>query len=303
MMRPKRLCLYHYPCADGVFAAWGFELAAPGETVFKAHSTHPDKRLAVADLPDADELVLVDYCGPDVAWLSECLARYDHVLLVDHHKTASDMLEALPLANQGKPLANQGKLYVIMNDGFSACNLVRRFLELPLGQERAHLWDYIQDNDLYTHVMPGSKALTLGLKARGIEYDIEKNPALWSQLGALRMGELLSEGFKLFEQQAALMSHYMSMVVMKRLGGLDVPSCVIRANQHGIINDLGHSMAKAFRIGVGAVCIEDEEAGYARVSLRSLSHVNCLPLAAEYGGGGHAQSAGFSMPLRQWRAL
>jgi len=44
------------------------------------------------------------------------------------------------------------------------------------------LFEVIEDGDLWRWEVPGSREAYAGLGAQGVEFDAEKNPALWDQV-------------------------------------------------------------------------------------------------------------------------
>jgi hypothetical protein len=104
MMRATiNLVLYHYPCADGAFAAYAVHLAQPPTgttttTIYVPHRTGPENAVDLLTLyqkhvPDQNtqsNLYLLDYCGPNAMFIQHACSIFTQVYLLDHHKTAVD---------------------------------------------------------------------------------------------------------------------------------------------------------------------------------------------------------------------
>ena len=165
---------------------------------------------------------------------------------------------------------------------------------------------------MWLHKMPESKAVTAGLQARNIEYDVYKNPRLFDQLAELRVNDLMAEGAALFQKREALVRQYASQLQCKELdvsgdpadGMVRVVYCSeITPSDFAVISDLGHQLASVNPDNIGAVVMFDEATGKLRISLRSVRGTDCSPLAKRFGGGGHAQSCGFSLYREEWDKL
>ena len=114
------------------------------------------------------------------------------VIVLDHHKTALDML--------GGPKASvigENVFQVIDMDRSGATIAYDIFKEKLLGNsdvgsglglvvcEFEHvkpLFDYVEDGDLWWWSLQNSKAFSSGLKDLNIEYDVRLNPSLFQQV-------------------------------------------------------------------------------------------------------------------------
>jgi len=306
---PRWHVLYHYPCPDGAFAIWGIEMARRQQIVqvditYQAHSTSVDARLDVNELPRADKLVLVDYVGPNMEWVLQCCARYPSVMIIDHHKTAANMLAQMCTSSStvGGRRTHQGpaNLVVHFDENSAASSLVCRVMEVQRTERQNLLFALVQDHDLYTHLHPHSMEFSDALFARRIQYDIGKNPALFEQLDALNADELFAEGMEIKKRNDRLVQRYLESAVIKQFGESIVLCVLIQEDDAGIVSQLGHELAKLSPHRMGAACIMQEAAGFVKVSIRSVAPVDCSVVAQAYGGGGHGQAAGFCVPLDQW---
>lgn len=96
----RTLCLYHYPCPDGIFAALAVHLAhrARGVPVeFRPNTVYAPLSVDCLGLKGDETAYLVDFSGPPgfARALSQATGK---VVVLDHHKTAAAELTDPALA-------------------------------------------------------------------------------------------------------------------------------------------------------------------------------------------------------------
>lgn len=93
---------YHCPCPDGIFGALSAYLhlrQSPGEqrTRFVGHTVYASEAETQSHLDSLhpeDTLYMIDYCGKQ-GFLVDAARRVKRVVLLDHHKTAAEILDEL----------------------------------------------------------------------------------------------------------------------------------------------------------------------------------------------------------------
>lgn len=87
--------LYHYPCVDGLFAAFAAHLRfrslpSISKVTFVPHATFKPLEVQSQLINKRSEVFLLDYCGEPslIPGLSSSCHR---VVLIDHHKTAAEV--------------------------------------------------------------------------------------------------------------------------------------------------------------------------------------------------------------------
>ena len=65
---------------------------------------------------------------------------------------------------------------------------------------------------------------------------------------------------------------------------------------------IGHALAERARFGVPVGAVYRFSGSRADVSLYSIGELDVSSIAGRYGGGGHRNAAGFSIPLADWIA-
>lgn len=336
------LLLYHYPCPDGAFAglcAW-LRLAADGRAVravpqaIFAPATPAERAARVPSfVGPGDTVHLLDFSGGAAHVLALCAAAR-RVVLVDHHKTAAEDLAAL--AAGGALPAN---LEVHMDMARSGASLARDVYDVApllaarLGGEGAarvlRLVAYVEDDDLWRHALPGSRAFTAGLAGLRLDYDAVANPGLWEALLALDPDALIASGGAELARREAVVAAEAAAAVRVAIppggeaggaggegGGPPPPPllCLGVLSAHPELrSELGNALSRrAAGEGLppaGAVAYVEPgmaggraAAGWLKVSLRSVGAVDTSALSRSHGGGGHANASSFNAPPGAWEA-
>lgn len=258
------LCIYHGNCADGFTGAWAVRRAL-GDIEFHAgvYSVAP---------PDCagKDVVLVDFSYKRPV-MEQIVASARSVLVLDHHKTAAADLDGLAGA------------------------------EVVFDMERAGsriAWDYyfpaeapppvllhVEDRDLWRFALPKTREIQANIFSYPYEF------AIWDRLMAADPDVLAVEGEaierKHFKDVAELVKVCRRVL---RIGGHVVPAASL---PYTLTSDAGHLMAKDQPF---AACYWDTPRG--RVfGLRSTdAGLDVSEIAKQYGGGGHRNASGFTVP-------
>ena len=263
----QSLCIYHGNCADGFSGAWVVRraLGEDGNDFYAGVY-----QVAPPDCYRRD-VVFVDFSYKRPV-MERIIAEAHSVIVLDHHKTAAEDLRDLKGA------------------------------EVVFDMERAgsHIaWDYyfpnetpppvllhVEDRDLWRFALP---------KTREIQANIFSYPydfLVWDRLMASDPAVLAVEGEaierKHFKDIAELLG-----VVQRRMniGGYNVPVANL---PYTLVSDAAHKMAQGEPF---AACYWDTPKG--RIfGLRSTdAGIDVSDIAKQYGGGGHRNAAGFTVPF------
>ena len=291
----KKLCIYHGNCADGFTAAWAVHKALGDDVEF-----HPG---IYGELPPpcaGRDVIMVDFSYKrDVLMTLGSSART--VLVLDHHKTAAVDLAGLPPPLDGKYDADH------LDDWARECNSPNA-VHASFDMERSGAqmaWDYfhpnsdrpllvgyVGDRDLWRFKLPLSREVNAFVFAH--EYTFEN----WDHLDRLlrdhmdvqRVADMGGAIEKKHHKDVAELVKVTRRTM--RIGGMEMPVANI---PYTLTSDAGNLMAKRDQ-GVAA-CYWDTPT--ARVfSLRSTeTGPDVSAIAAQYGGGGHKNAAGFQKPI------
>lgn len=299
------IVIYHGNCADGFTAAWAAR---------KRFGEAAEYFAGVYQSPPPDvtgrDVVLVDFSYKrDVLREMAKVAR--SILILDHHKSAAEDLHAE--ARTGDEFATvirmddpnwtaprtwehvqgcaqmdkwenipKAIIYAYFDMGRSGAGIAWDFFH-P-GIPRPALVSHVEDRDLWRFALPGTREIQAAVFSHPYSFDV------WDALAAADMDTLRTEG------EAIERKHHKDVAelvaVCKRrlpIAGYDVP---VASLPYTLTSDAGHLMAQGEPF---AACYWDTDDG--RVfSLRSTDEgMDVSAIAKLFGGGGHAQAAGFKV--------
>lgn len=299
-MKPD-ICIYHGNCADGFTAAWAVWKRFGGDVEYVpgAYGSPP---------PDcAGKTVLVVDFSYKRDVMLEMAKRANGVLVLDHHKTAKDDLEAdgnyiVDMTTYSGNLTWQrfldncfqdrcegvpyGRVYTVFDMERSGAGITWDFLH-P-GRSRPRLVDYVEDRDLWRFDLRRSRDASAYIFAheytfenwQGLAEDFAKTPD-----AAFEAGAAIEK--KHHKDVAELVAASKRPMV---IGGHSVEVANV---PYTLSSDAGHLLTQTNAFGA---CYFDTPKG--RVfSLRSVDEKEDVgAIAKSYGGGGHRNASGFTMP-------
>ncbi len=250
---------------------------------------HPDPRAVV---------YLLDYCGPNAAFLMRLCELFPAgVTLLDHHSTAVDLMATIT--------ERPSNLRCVLDMGRSGATIA--LAENPKGAgSLAKVYAYVEDHDLFRHVLPDSEQFTAGLSSMRIEMDFNKNPYAVDQLLNLDFDVVMKVGAAEVDRQATLRANYLEWRYRVRFNQ-DADQFWswaddIAANDYAVIPKLGHELAQMSDSGMGAVVRKAD--GVAQVSLCGVAGADTTTVSKRFGGGGgHKGASGFTVPTEQWESF
>ncbi|VFQ74894.1 unnamed protein product [Cuscuta campestris] len=332
--------LYHYPCPDGAFAALAAHLYFSSLPATTAAATPPPlffpntvyAPLRPGDLPisQIDCVYLLDFVGPP-CFLRHLSSLVRRVIVLDHHKTALEMLGAetyaggevfkvIDMDRSGATIAYDYFLEKLLtattrdshngaaNDG-SLDRGIREFRRLR------RLFEYIEDRDLWRWKLPDSKAFSNGLDDLKIEFNARSNPSLFDQSCSLDLDSLISQGKMTISRKQKLIDDSLERSFIIALGGGTFGHC-LAVNADALFelrSELGNQLAIKSRElklrGIGAVIykvhdLKNDEV--VKISLRSVDSEDTTPISQKYGGGGHRNASSFMLnyaDFEKWKVL
>lgn len=294
----KPVCLYHFPCADGFTAAWVVHQRY-GD-VFEYIPANYDKPMP--DLAGRDVL-MVDFSVKESA-MQDLELEAGSILVLDHHKTAqAELLSYMPnaavndhrdinLQVQNDHMTFEGGTLAIFDMDRSGAGIAWDFF-FP-GDSRPTVLDHIEDRDLWRFALPGTEAIQAAVFAHEYSFDI------WTGL-VLNTDPftLMQKGWAIQEKQDKDVNELVGQLARPmEIGGHVVPVASI---PYTMTSDSGHLMClyphEFCEDGLPdfAACYWDTKT-HRVFSLRSVGRFDVSEIAQQYGGGGHHNAAGFSVP-------
>lgn len=261
----KNHVFYHGNCYDGfgaAYAAW----KKLGDTA----EYHPVSYGGKIPDVDGDRLYIVDFSfKKDVLFELLHSRRFNHIIVLDHHKTAQEDLE--PLIDQ------YSNLHIVFDMDRSGALITWDYFHKP--EPAPMLIQYISDRDLWQFKLPATKKIHKALVSYPMDFK------LWDSFDVNR---LEIEGETCERLYTQLVANICSKSWKTRIDDHEVP----------VVNT---SIAWS---EVGAKLLDDHPdapfvASFTVMknghiwSLRSREDFDVSAVAKKFGGGGHKQAAGF----------
>lgn len=266
----KPIVVLYHGDIDGFGAAWAAwkVFGNKADYVEAKHQTPPPEGLT------NKRIFFVDFCYDDKETMQKLLAENKEVVVIDHH-----------LSNKGNAEVSTECVFDNNHSGvFLAWKYFHPKKKVPL------LVRHIEDIDLWKFKMAGTKELMMALDAFEFEFK------LWDKIAA--DFENSKKRRKYFEDGVAVSKFQDRMIEKNMEGGEDVTICgqeAFAVNSSGIDpSELGNLIVKRKK-KIGLIWRYDK--GRLKVSLRAGNKLNAdvSKISAEFGGGGHKNSAGFSV--------
>jgi len=175
----RRICFYHAGCPDGLGAAWAVRQAWGVRADYRPRS-HDDS----VDLSSLDgvQVAYVDFAPPndELIELAETAAQ---IIVVDHHVTSRDRVEADPaVAN-----AIEGRGHDLHFD-LSHSGAVLAWQYFCPDEPVPDLLRYVEDQDLWAWKLPRSHEVNAAIGSFPLDFDV------WDELTRRGIDELARDG-------------------------------------------------------------------------------------------------------------
>ncbi len=255
---PPDIVLYHAECSDGFGAAWAIWKKFPSARFLPVQHGHPPP----SDLKDC-RVVIVDFSYAR-ATLEAMASETKELLVLDHHITAQRILEGFSNA-----YFDQTKSGAVLS------------WEWAHGTAAPWLLQYIQDKDLWTWALPGSREINAALASYPFDFSV------WD---GFTQSTLEQEGRAILRYEQELVGKLAAQAIMVEFQGVAVP-----AVQSAILtSQIGERLSPHYPFCL----IWHDRDGRRYFSMRSRPDgTDVGTIAASFGGGGHTHAAGFSVPL------
>lgn len=269
--RTSALVIYHHPCLDGFTAAWVARKAL-GNTAEYIPASYADD----GTLPDVDDRVvyLLDFSYPKDVML-ELARRASKVIVLDHHLSAQKDLE---------PLLDNGTIEGEFDMERSGAMMTWNFFFF--NQEPPKFIEYVQDRDLWKKELPLCEEVNMAMFS--YEYTFEN----WDKISVCPIEDLKAEGKaiwrKHFKDVRELMdqAQYMTICGIENIPTVNA-SYIYGSDLCGLLSQ-DHPFAAYYWVNNKGTYV---------FGLRSCKDfggaMDVSDIAKVYGGGGHANAAGF----------
>ena len=261
--------LYHSRCIDGFGAAWAARQALGDKATYVAvyHGGPLPK------FETRSHIIMVDFCLKRDGILS--LLSDDHeVTILDHHKTAVAELSGIKHEN----------LFVEFDMDRSGSVITWNYFH-P-GKPVPVILQWIQDRDLWRWELPETDAATEALMTYDYNFDV------WDKIFAEDAQFLTLEGLALVRAREKTIGEVLGRVYFSDVGGHKVPV----VNTDSYISNLLNRVCAEYPDYPFAAAWNMRANGSRKWSLRSIGDFDVSKIAANFGGGGHKNAAGFTTP-------
>lgn len=300
------IVIYHAKCADGFTSAWVFRNKYGEDDIEYYAASHGSK-----NLPNVKDkhVVIVDFCyKKDV--LEELCKDARSLIVLDHHISAQKDIEDSSLFMISDMDFNYRKYEKLASNGgqrhFALFDMNRSGAGLAWDfcfpdEERISMVDYTEDRDLWKFKYDESKSFSAYMFS--YDYTFENWDKINSEMTnnkakCIAAGDCLER--KLQKDIKELLSQCKINMV---IGGHTVPVANLpytHASDAGNImvnEEFDCPVSGERRLPDFAACYMDTKNGR-KFSLRSRRDgLDVSKIASEYGGGGHREASGFSMPI------
>jgi oligoribonuclease NrnB/cAMP/cGMP phosphodiesterase (DHH superfamily) len=266
------LILYHADCDDGFGAAYAAWLSLGDSAEYQP--VYYGDQITAERLTGRQVFILDFSFSPEV--LRTMAQHAANIVLLDHHKSAAELWTNI------EPIHNVD-LHFDMNR--SGAQIAWDFFHA--GSARPPLINHIGDRDLWRFSLADTKAFCAGLSL------IPMNFESW-QVAATHPEELIAKGHTVLE----VLQRQIDRALRKDLR--PVTLCGIQGlatNAISNTSEIGQAIAKRSGTFSLTFFIKGDEA---ICSLRSIAPFDVSVIAAHYGGGGHAQASGFTVPIERF---
>ncbi len=276
-----RTCFFHGGCPDGFGAAWAVRQAWGGDGRFVARG-HEDR---VDPQRHAGELLVFVDIAPANDELGVLLDAGCSIIVLDHHRSARERFFS---DRELVERVEAGAHRLLFDLDHSGAVLAWNHFHGP--ESPPELLRYVEDQDLWNWKLPDSEEVNAAIGSYSRDFET------WDALASRPIAELAAEGTHIVRANHIEVERALQGAHPVALGGDRIEA----VNARQLRAPIGHELAKraAFGRPWGLVY----RVGGARVdcSIYSIGDVDVSRVAERYGGGGHRNAAGFSVPMRIW---
>lgn len=300
------LIIYHGNCADGFTAAWATWKFFGYEAEY-----YPGIYQAIPPEVKGRDVILVDFCyKPEV--MRELAKSARSILVLDHHKSASEDLPHMEFTGDEHvtTIRMDGERWTAPRtwNYFQSCVLMDQYEGITKaiiyayfdmersgagiawdfffpGVERPALVNHVEDRDLWRFALPGTREIQAAV------FSYEYNFETWDQLSNTNTAELWAQGEAIERKQNKDIAELVKVCKRRMtIADHDVP---VASLPYTLVSDAANLMAQDEPF---AACYWDLPDGR-QFGLRSVEGgADVSQIARYYGGGGHANAAGFKVP-------
>lgn len=286
----NNLCIYHGNCADGFGAAWVVRKAWEDGQLSERYSKTPPIEYypgVYQNQPpwsaiEGNRVIIVDFSySPEI--MEQIYDRARELVWIDHHKSA---IQAMHDFYKGRPRFT-------FRTSLEHSGATLTWQHFFPHQTPPQLLDHIEDRDLWRFKLAATREIQAAVFSYPYDFQV------WDKLMTSAMlPELIRDGMPIERKHHKDVKELIDVTTRFMKIGEKNPELVPVANlPYTMASDGGHLLCTIYQDTSFAATYYDKIGG--RVfSLRSLAEGgrDVSEVAKEYGGGGHKNSAGFTVP-------
>jgi oligoribonuclease NrnB/cAMP/cGMP phosphodiesterase (DHH superfamily) len=281
-MRNNTVVIYHKDCNDGFGAAWAHWYWNTNKETTEYIPMQYGEEIPIS-INEKSTVYFLDFC-PNEDNLVSLLLKVEHVYIVDHHKTA---LYALDLVEHFHNLTS------IINVNYSGAILSWNVFRKG-NKEAPYFLQLIQDRDLWLFTFKDTKPFHQALLTITKEFEV------WSDLVIeSNVQELVAKGISILQYQHTILYSLLKDI---SIGSIQQEPVVFSNCPPILSSDMANVIFTEYSKAQVA-CLFYVTDNYVKYSLRNNTKkekgewIDVSKIAKEYGGGGHASAAGFSLHI------
>ena len=277
----RRVCFYHAGCPDGFGAVWSAWRAWGDEARYVARSHDDMLDLGLCE----DALVTFVDIAPPTESVEELAEVASRIVVLDHHISAKSRYAADPTV--ARALADSGH-HIEFDLEHSGAIVAWRWFHPET--EPPPLLQYVEDQDLWNWKLPRTEEVNAAIGSYVRDFET------WSSLAARPIEEIADEGAPIVRTQRREVERALHNGQPIALGTARIEAINASFQRAPI----GHELAKRAAYGRPWGMVYRLRGDRIDATLYSIGDLDVASIAEGYGGGGHRNAAGFSVPLRTW---
>lgn len=280
------IVFHHGHCPDGWCAA------------YIAHARYPEAELVALDhgaefdfsKVDGKDVLMVDFSLRTRQLNDNIAAIAKSFLILDHHKSAREVLDGAPYAIFDMTRSGAGLAWDYLF-GIDSNPLASAYDPCAMGLPRPWYVNYVEDRDLWNWALPDSREICAYLGT--YELTVEA----WDELAQIVPRDVLTLGRGAY----AHINHYVREAIKQAQTGflMSLKTAVLNIPYLNC-SEAGNALAKTHPVSLTWFERGD---GIIQFSLRSVGDIDVSVIAKAFNGGGHKNAAGFQMKLANGRRL
>lgn len=280
------ICLFHFPCSDGITAAAIVFNHYAGDSSIEFVQGNYSNRKDTMELIESwrgKHVLMVDFSYP-ADFLEKAAQSAESVVILDHHKTAQAALadyvvDGPPNVKNIEKVLEDNKIVALFD--MKECGATMTWKFFNPGADVPEYIQYIRDVDINLLELP--RVHDFKWATRAIELNVGVNAELIKNASVSQMKE---DGVAI----KRFVENRLSQLKTQSREGIwgQIPFRWV-ITDYAFASDAANSILdEGYRLGV-AVYFTLDGLG---LSLRSTPDLDCSAIAKEFGGGGHGPAAG-----------